>query len=161
MLSSLWQIFLIVLIRTELVPAFVRLLRDNEAEVRIAAAGKVTKFCAIVNPELSIQHILPCVKVIGSLHSVCLHVYSVFGSKHVCDHGWCLFGSWTFMFDIHYYTCLYLVSFCIHLELWLQNRSYISISCHDALRNATGYVVYLRNCQMILPSMFVLLWLLL
>lgn len=49
--------------RTELVPAYVRLLRDNEAEVRIAAAGKVTKFCKILNPELAIQHILPCVKV--------------------------------------------------------------------------------------------------
>lgn len=44
-------------------PAYVRLLRDNEAEVRIAAAGKVTKFCRILNPELAIQHILPCVKV--------------------------------------------------------------------------------------------------
>jgi len=41
----------------------VRLLRDNEAEVRIAAAGKVTKFCRLLNPELAIQHILPCVKV--------------------------------------------------------------------------------------------------
>ncbi|KAL6558859.1 hypothetical protein OROMI_019209 [Orobanche minor] len=30
--------------RTELVPAYVRLIRDNEAEVRIAAVGKVTKF---------------------------------------------------------------------------------------------------------------------
>lgn len=49
--------------RTDLVPAYVRLLRDNEAEVRIAAAGKVTKFCRILNPELAIQHILPCVKV--------------------------------------------------------------------------------------------------
>ena len=47
----------------ELVPAYVRLLRDNEAEVRIAAAGKVTKFCRILNPELAIEHILPCVKV--------------------------------------------------------------------------------------------------
>lgn len=46
-----------------MVPAYVRLLRDNEAEVRIAAAGKVTKFCRILNPELAIQHILPCVKV--------------------------------------------------------------------------------------------------
>jgi hypothetical protein len=45
------------------VPAFVRLLRDNEAEVRIAAAGKVTKFCRILSPQLAIQHILPCVKV--------------------------------------------------------------------------------------------------
>jgi hypothetical protein len=41
----------------------VRLLRDNEAEVRIAAAGKVTKFCRILNPELAIENILPCVKV--------------------------------------------------------------------------------------------------
>ena len=49
--------------RTDLVPAYVRLLRDNEAEVRIAAAGKVTKFCRILSPELGIQHILPCVKV--------------------------------------------------------------------------------------------------
>lgn len=49
--------------RAELVPAYVRLLRDNEAEVRIAAAGKVTKFCRILSPDLAIQHILPCVKV--------------------------------------------------------------------------------------------------
>ena len=49
--------------RTDLVPAYVRLLRDNEAEVRIASAGRVTKFCRILSPELSIQHILPCVKV--------------------------------------------------------------------------------------------------
>ncbi|KAJ1415934.1 Short-chain dehydrogenase/reductase SDR [Sesbania bispinosa] len=49
-------------------PAYVRLLRDNEAEVRIAAAGKVTKFSRILNPELAIQHILP-------------HPYTV--SKHV------------------------------------------------------------------------------
>jgi serine/threonine-protein phosphatase 2A regulatory subunit A len=45
------------------VPAYVRLLRDNEAEVRIAASGKVTKFCRILSPQLAIQHILPCVKV--------------------------------------------------------------------------------------------------
>lgn len=56
---DLWWLFL----RTDLVPAYVRLLRDNEAEVRIAAAGKVTKFCRILNPELAVQHILPCVKV--------------------------------------------------------------------------------------------------
>lgn len=49
--------------RSDLVPAYVRLLRDNEAEVRIAAAGKVTKFCRILNPELAIQQILPFVKV--------------------------------------------------------------------------------------------------
>ncbi|KAM0009142.1 putative armadillo-like helical protein [Helianthus debilis subsp. tardiflorus] len=34
----------------------------NEAEVRIAAVGKVTKFSRILSPELAVQHILPCVK---------------------------------------------------------------------------------------------------
>ncbi|RVW94336.1 Serine/threonine-protein phosphatase 2A 65 kDa regulatory subunit A beta isoform [Vitis vinifera] len=40
--------------RSDLVPAYVWLLHDNEAEVRIAAAGKVTKFCWISNPKLAI-----------------------------------------------------------------------------------------------------------
>ncbi|KAM1054747.1 hypothetical protein ACFX13_002110 [Malus domestica] len=44
--------------RLDLVPAYVRLQRDNEAEVRIAAAGKVYEFCRILNPELAIQQIL-------------------------------------------------------------------------------------------------------
>ncbi|GKB77305.1 serine/threonine-protein phosphatase 2A 65 kDa regulatory subunit A beta isoform-like protein, partial [Tanacetum coccineum] len=52
--------------RTDFVPAYVRLLRDNEAEVRIAAAGKVTKFSRILGLELAIQHILPCVKELSS-----------------------------------------------------------------------------------------------
>jgi hypothetical protein len=40
-----------------------RLLRDDEAKVRIAAAGKVTKFCSIVRPHVASQYILPFVKV--------------------------------------------------------------------------------------------------
>ncbi|CAL5376989.1 unnamed protein product [Camellia sinensis] len=64
--------------RMDLVPAYVRLLRDNEAEVRIAAAGKVTKFCQILNPELAIQHILPCVKELSSDSSQ--HVRSALAS---------------------------------------------------------------------------------
>lgn len=74
----------IMLFRTDLVPAYVRLLRDNEAEVRIAAAGKVTKFCCILNPELAIQHILPCVKV--SLNECYLRVFYlilIYLKKHV------------------------------------------------------------------------------
>jgi serine/threonine-protein phosphatase 2A regulatory subunit A len=60
------------------VPAYVRLLRDNEAEVRIAAAGKVTKFCRILSPQLAIQHILPCVKVGGRSYetSFCYFLFS-------------------------------------------------------------------------------------
>lgn len=60
---KIWTTELYDVSRTDLVPAYVRILRDNEAEVRIAAAGKVTKFCKIVSPDLAIQHILPCVKV--------------------------------------------------------------------------------------------------
>jgi len=75
-----------------LVPAYVRLLRDNEAEVRIAAAGKVTKFCRILNPELSIQHILPCVKVCVSGKEIltrCLEAFLGFSctiqyAKFIC-----------------------------------------------------------------------------
>jgi hypothetical protein len=65
-----------------LVPAYVRLLRDNEAEVRIAAAGKVTKFSRILSPELAIQHILPCVKVsitIKNLRFFQVNIYDIFG----------------------------------------------------------------------------------
>ncbi|CAL5335799.1 unnamed protein product [Camellia sinensis] len=53
-------------------------LPDNEAEVRIAAAGKVTKFCQILNLELAIQHILPCVKELSSDSSQ--HVRSALAS---------------------------------------------------------------------------------
>lgn len=54
-----------------------RLLRDNEAEVRIAAAGKVTKFCRILSPELAIEHILPCVKV-PAYHDCLTEIYIIF-----------------------------------------------------------------------------------
>ncbi|CAL5393047.1 unnamed protein product [Camellia sinensis] len=53
-------------------------LPDNEAEVRIATAGKVTKFCQILNPELAIQHILLCVKELSSDSSQ--HVRSALAS---------------------------------------------------------------------------------
>jgi serine/threonine-protein phosphatase 2A regulatory subunit A len=38
-----------------------RLLCDNEAELRMTAAEKVTKFYCISSPELAIQYILACV----------------------------------------------------------------------------------------------------
>ncbi|KAJ0727226.1 putative armadillo-like helical protein [Helianthus annuus] len=50
----------------------------NEAEVRIAAAGKVTKFSRILSPELAFQHILPCVKELSSDSSQ--HVRSALAS---------------------------------------------------------------------------------
>lgn len=52
--------------RSELVPAFVRLLRDNEAEVRVAAASKLSAFCKILAGEAVIAALLPCVKELST-----------------------------------------------------------------------------------------------
>ncbi len=57
--------------RTELVPAFVRLLQDNEAEVRVAAASKVSAFCKIFNNEAVISALLPCIKELSTDSSQC------------------------------------------------------------------------------------------
>ena len=46
----------------ELCKHFVSLLRDTEAEVRTAAATKVTGVCTKLPLELSIKLVLPCVK---------------------------------------------------------------------------------------------------
>ena len=37
--------------RTELVPCFDKVLRDSEAEVRVAAAGKVAAFCKVLTAD--------------------------------------------------------------------------------------------------------------
>lgn len=44
-------------------PAYAKLLRDNEAEVRIAAAGKVSAFCRMLLAPQIVTAIVPCVKV--------------------------------------------------------------------------------------------------
>lgn len=38
--------------RSDLTPDFVRLLSDGEAEVRVAAAGKVASFCKLLTPPI-------------------------------------------------------------------------------------------------------------
>jgi hypothetical protein len=43
--------------RADLLPAFVKLLRDQEAEVRIAAAGKVAAFSKKLTPQLIISEV--------------------------------------------------------------------------------------------------------
>ncbi|XP_059658358.1 protein phosphatase PP2A regulatory subunit A-like [Cornus florida] len=83
------------LTRTDLVPAYVRLLRDNEAEVRIASAAIVTNFCWILNPELAIQHIIPCMKELSSdssqqvrsaLASFVMGVVPILGKNATSEH---------------------------------------------------------------------------
>ena len=43
--------------RSDLTPAFVKLLRDPEAEVRIAAAGKVAAFCKMLTANIIVQQV--------------------------------------------------------------------------------------------------------
>lgn len=43
--------------RAELVPAYTRLLEDSEAEVRIAAAGKVAAFSRMLTPQLIVAQV--------------------------------------------------------------------------------------------------------
>lgn len=52
-------------------PAFVRLLQDSEAEVRVAAASKVSAFCKIFNNEAVISALLPCIKELSTDSSQC------------------------------------------------------------------------------------------
>jgi len=77
--------------KTELVPAFVRLLRDTEAEVRTAAASKVTGFAEIVGPDFTIRDVIPCVKelvvdqsqhVRASLASVIMGLAPILGKEN-------------------------------------------------------------------------------
>lgn len=43
--------------RSDLTPAYVKLLRDPEAEVRIAAAGKVAAFCKMLTAPLIVSQV--------------------------------------------------------------------------------------------------------
>jgi HEAT repeat len=54
------------LTRAELVPAYARLLEDGEAEVRIAAAGKVSSFSRMLTPPLIVSQVVPRVKELAN-----------------------------------------------------------------------------------------------
>jgi serine/threonine-protein phosphatase 2A regulatory subunit A len=77
------------------VPAFVRLLRDNEAEVRVAAAGKLSAFCKILAGEAVISALLPCVKELSTdssqfvrtaLASVVMELAPLLGKAATIEH---------------------------------------------------------------------------
>ena len=50
------------LIESEMTPALVRFLKDTEAEVRTAAALKVTEFSSKVSVEVVMTHVMPCIR---------------------------------------------------------------------------------------------------
>lgn len=47
-------------------PALVRFLKDTEAEVRTAAALKVTEFSSRVSVEVVMTHIMPCLRELSN-----------------------------------------------------------------------------------------------
>lgn len=81
--------------RSELTPNYVRLLRDSEAEVRVAAAGKVSAFSKFLTPVLIVTNIIPCVRelsmdssqyVRAALASVVMELAPVLGKQSTIDH---------------------------------------------------------------------------
>jgi serine/threonine-protein phosphatase 2A regulatory subunit A len=52
--------------QNELVPVFVKLLKDSEAEVRTAASSKVSGVSKLLNKDTVLKDILPCVKSLAA-----------------------------------------------------------------------------------------------
>lgn len=81
--------------RNELTPDFVRLLRDSEAEVRVAAAGKVAAFCRLLPSQQIVASVVPCVRelsmdssqyVRAALAGVVMEVCPVLGKQATIEH---------------------------------------------------------------------------
>jgi len=63
----------------DLVPAFVKLLKDNEAEVRTAIAGQIPGFCALVERSVLLNEIMPTIEDLVSDSSQ--HVRAALGTQ--------------------------------------------------------------------------------
>ncbi len=63
----------------DLVPAFVKLLKDNEAEVRTAIAGQIPGFCALVERPTLLNDIMPSIEDLVSDTSQ--HVRAALGTQ--------------------------------------------------------------------------------
>uniref|UniRef100_A0A7S0Y9B7 TOG domain-containing protein n=1 Tax=Polytomella parva TaxID=51329 RepID=A0A7S0Y9B7_9CHLO len=81
--------------RNEMSHHFVRLLRDSEAEVRVAAAGKVAAFSKLLTPPQVVTHIIPCVRELSTdtnqfvrvaLASVAMELAPQLGKAATIDH---------------------------------------------------------------------------
>lgn len=78
-----------------MVDEFIKLLQDPEAEVRTAAAAKVTEFCSLLGPDLSVQYVVPKMKELvldtceftrASLASVVMGLASILHKQDVFEH---------------------------------------------------------------------------
>lgn len=63
----------------DLVPAFVKLLKDNEAEVRTAIAGQIPGFCSLVDQDTLLKEIMSSVEDLVSDPSQ--HVRAALGTQ--------------------------------------------------------------------------------
>jgi serine/threonine-protein phosphatase 2A regulatory subunit A len=63
----------------DLVPAFVKLLKDNEAEVRTAIAGQIPGFCALVDRTVLLDTIMASVE--GLVTDTSQHVRAALGAQ--------------------------------------------------------------------------------
>lgn len=63
----------------DLVPAFVKLLKDNEAEVRTAIAGQIPGFCGLVDSEMLLGEIMPSIE--GLVSDTSQHVRAALGTQ--------------------------------------------------------------------------------
>jgi serine/threonine-protein phosphatase 2A regulatory subunit A len=50
------------IIKEELVSVFLNLLKDAESEVRTATCNQIPGFCALINPQVVLADVLPCVR---------------------------------------------------------------------------------------------------
>lgn len=62
-----------------MVPAFVKLLKDNEAEVRTAIAGQIPGFCALVDKKVLLDDIMSSIEDLVSDSSQ--HVRAALGTQ--------------------------------------------------------------------------------
>jgi hypothetical protein len=63
----------------DLVPAFVKLIKDGEAEVRTAIAGQIPGFCALVDRNTLLNDIMPAIEDLVSDSSQ--HVRAALGTQ--------------------------------------------------------------------------------
>ena len=63
----------------DLIPAFVKLLKDAEAEVRSATAGQIPGFCTLIEKETLLHDVMPAIEDLVSDSSQ--HVRASFGNQ--------------------------------------------------------------------------------
>lgn len=63
----------------DMVPAFVKLLKDHEAEVRTAIAGQIPGFCTLIPRELVLSEVLETIETL--VNDTSQHVRAALGTQ--------------------------------------------------------------------------------